>query len=100
YLTLVPVAAILVASIRLHFVPTTLNLKYGGATEIPCDASFIKGRELGYFENGSTIVMFASSDFEFSDNVVEGSIIRSCDRLFTHSAPISQTRGENDEPFD
>src|SRR5262249_5510543 len=62
YLTLVPVAAILVASIRLHFIPTTLSLKYRGATEIPCDAGFVKGQELGYFENGSTIVMFASKD--------------------------------------
>ena len=100
YLTLVPVAAILVASIRLHFIPTTLSLRYRGANEIPCDASVVKGEELGYFENGSTIVMFASDEFEFSNNVVEGSTIRVGDPLFTHPAPISQTIGENDERFD
>jgi len=100
YLTLVPVAAILVASIRLHFIPTTLSLRYRGANEIPCDARFVKGEELGYFENGSTIVMFASDEFEFSHNVVEGSTIRVGDPLFTHPAPISQTIGENDERFD
>ena len=100
FLTLVPVAAILVASIRLHFIPTPLSLRYRGATEIPCDARFVKGQELGYFENGSTIVMFVSDDFEFSTNVVEGSTIRVGDPLFTHAVPISQTIGENDERFD
>ena len=100
YLTLVPVAAILVASIRLHFIPTTLSLRYRGANEIPCNARFVKGEELGYFENGSTIVMFASDEFEFSNNVVEGSTIQVGDPLFTHPAPISQTIGENDERFD
>jgi phosphatidylserine decarboxylase len=94
FLTLVPVAAILVASIRLHFIPTVLGLKYRGSTEILCNARFIKGQELGYFENGSTIVMFASEQFEFSDNVVEGSTIRVGEPVFSHSAPISQPIGE------
>jgi phosphatidylserine decarboxylase len=100
YLTLVPVAAILVASIRLRFVPAPLNLRYQGAMEIPCDGHFIKGQELGYFENGSTIVMFASEDFEFSDRVVEGSTIRVGEPLFTHHLPISTPQGENDDEFD
>src|SRR5262249_26346194 len=69
YVTLVPVAAILVASIKLHFIPATLSLNYRGPAEIPCDAVFAKGQELGYFESGSTIVVFATSDFEFADNV-------------------------------
>ena len=99
YLTLVPVAAILVASIRLRFITASLNLRYLGAMEIPCDAHFIKGQELGYFENGSTIVMFASEDFEFSDRVVEGSTIRVGEPLFTHLLPISTSQGENDDEF-
>ena len=100
YLTLVPVAAILVASIRLGFMTTPLNLRYLGAMEIPCDARFIKGQELGYFENGSTIVMFASEDFAFSDRVVEGSTIRVGEPLFTHLLPMSTPQGENDDEFD
>ena len=100
YLTLVPVAAILVASIQLNFIPTALSLRYRGANKIACDARFVKGQELGYFESGSTIVMFASHDFEFSENVVEGSTIRVGDPLFTHPAPISETIGGDDEPFD
>ncbi len=94
YLTLVPVAAILVASIRLHFIPAVFGLNYHGATEIACDARFVKGQELGYFETGSTIVMFASRDFEFSSNVVEGSTIRVGDPLFTCPTPISLSPGE------
>src|SRR5262249_15824015 len=94
YITLVPVAAILVAGIRLHFVPTPLNLRYGGATDIPCDARLVKGQQMGYFESGSTIVMFASGDFEFSDKVFEGSTIRVGEAIFSHPAPISQPLGE------
>jgi phosphatidylserine decarboxylase len=90
YVTLVPIAAILVASIRLHFITIALNLLYKGATDIPCDTRFVKGQELGYFENGSTIVMFASDTFEFSDTIVEGSTIRVGEPVFRHAAAISQ----------
>jgi phosphatidylserine decarboxylase len=100
YVTLVPVAAILVASIRLHFIPVALSLRYRGATEIPCDERFVKGQELGYFESGSTIVILVSDRFEFSEQVVEGSTIRVGNALFTHPPPISQTIGANDEQFD
>jgi phosphatidylserine decarboxylase len=74
--TLVPVAAILVASIRLHFLPALLNANYHGNPEIPCDASFDKGAELGWFEHGSTIIVFAPKGFSFCDSVREGDTIR------------------------
>src|SRR5579883_3083674 len=60
---LVPVAAILVASIRLHFVDVLLSLKYRGPTVIACDAHFRKGEEMGWFEQGSTIIVFAPPEF-------------------------------------
>ena len=75
-ITLVPVAAILVASIKLHFLDEVLDLRYRGANRIACDARFEKGDELGWFQHGSTIVLFASGGFEFCDGVVEGSRIR------------------------
>jgi phosphatidylserine decarboxylase len=56
---LVPVAAVLVASIRLHFVDTTLHLRYRGPNVIACDARCAKGEEMGWFEHGSTILVFA-----------------------------------------
>jgi phosphatidylserine decarboxylase len=99
FLTLVPVAAILVASIRLHFIRTPLDLRYRGATEINCDERLTKGQELGFFENGSTILMFASGRFEFSSRVVEGSTIRVGEPLFLHPSPMSNPTGANDEQF-
>src|ERR1700676_3295128 len=44
-ITLVPVAAILVASVRLHFLDVLLHLRYRGPNTITCDASLQKGKE-------------------------------------------------------
>jgi phosphatidylserine decarboxylase len=74
-LTLVPVAAILVASIRLHFLDIVLNAASRGPTVFPCDVSVRKGDELGWFEHGSTIIVLAPDHFEFCDNVVESARI-------------------------
>jgi phosphatidylserine decarboxylase len=74
--TLVPVAAILVASIRLHVLDLLLNARARGPTEFPCDVDVRKGDELGWFEHGSTIILLAPDHFEFCDNVKEGGRIR------------------------
>jgi phosphatidylserine decarboxylase len=74
--TLVPVASILVASIRLHFLDVLLHLRYSGPNVIACDAAFRKGDEMGWFELGSTIVVFAPAGMGLCDNVREGSVIR------------------------
>ena len=39
------------------------NLKYRGPNVIACDATFRKGEELGWFEHGSTIIVFAPAGF-------------------------------------
>jgi phosphatidylserine decarboxylase len=74
-LTLVPVAAILVASLRLHFLDLLLNADTKGPTVFPCDANVHKGDELGWFEHGSTIIVLAPDHFEFCDNVRDGARI-------------------------
>jgi phosphatidylserine decarboxylase len=74
--TLVPVAAILVASIRLHFLDVLLNLKYRGPNAIACDAHLKKGEEMGWFEHGSTIIVLAPKEFSLCDTVKEGTTIR------------------------
>jgi phosphatidylserine decarboxylase len=74
--TLVPVAAILVASIRLHFVDVLLNTRYRGEAEIPCRASFSKGQEMGWFQHGSTIITFAPKGVTLCGSVQEGTVIR------------------------
>jgi phosphatidylserine decarboxylase len=74
-LTLVPVAAILVASIRLHFLDLVLNAATRGPTVFPCDVAVAKGDELGWFEHGSTIIVLAPEGFEFCDNIRESARI-------------------------
>jgi phosphatidylserine decarboxylase len=85
-LTLVPVAAILVASIRLHFLDVMLNAQTTGPTEFPCDVSVHKGDELGWFEHGSTIIVLAPDHFEFCDNIAEGAPIRAGQPLLRKSS--------------
>src|SRR5262249_13582071 len=75
-ITLVPVAAVLVASIRLHFADVVLGLKHRGPNVIACDASFRKGQELGWFEHGWTIIVFAPDGFSLHETLREGSTIR------------------------
>jgi phosphatidylserine decarboxylase len=74
--TLVPVAAILVASIRLHFLDVLLSAQYRGAAEIPCRAAFEKGEEMGWFQHGSTIIVFAPKGFALCEGVQQGTRIR------------------------
>jgi phosphatidylserine decarboxylase len=71
--TLVPVAAILVAGIRLHF----LDLEgHDGPDVIPCDARFRKGQEMGWFEHGSTLIVLAPPGLELVPEVREGARVR------------------------
>jgi len=75
-IALVPVAAILVASIRLHALDVRLHLRYRGPNEMPCDAEVAKGQELGWFEHGSTIIVFAPRGFDLVDGITSGTRIR------------------------
>lgn len=74
--TLVAVAAILVASIRLHCLDAALNRNYQGCGVIDCSKSVRKGEELGWFEHGSTIIVFAPHGFALCDNIRDGTAIR------------------------
>lgn len=74
--TLVPVAAVLVASIRLHFLDVLLHLKYRGPNHMPCDAAFEKGQEMGWFQHGSTIIVFAPQGMRLLESIREGQQVR------------------------
>jgi phosphatidylserine decarboxylase len=74
--TLVPVAAILVASVRLHFLDLTLGMHYRGARTIACNVKLAKGDEMGWFEHGSTIIVFAPQGFELQPGIDTGITIR------------------------
>jgi phosphatidylserine decarboxylase len=81
-LTLVPVAAILVASIRLHCADVLLHLRYRGPNEIPCRARYTKGQEMGWFQHGSTIIALMPGGFTLCESVREGTVIRMGQPLF------------------
>ena len=79
--TLVPVAAILVAGIRLTFLDLASLPRFGGRRTVPCDVSLRKGDEMGWFEHGSTIIVFAPAGFQLCEGVTEGMTIRAGQRL-------------------
>jgi len=80
-IALVPVAAILVASIRLHFLDVLLHLKYRGPNQMPCDATYAKGEEMGWFEHGSTIIVFAPRGYRLCEEIAPGAALRMGGRL-------------------
>ncbi len=82
-LALVPVAAILVASIRLHFLNVLLHLRWTGPNEMPCDHAVAKGQELGWFEHGSTIIVFAPPGVRLAPEIESGEHIRMGQALMT-----------------
>ena len=73
---LVPVAAVLVASIRLHALDTLFHTRYAGPMDITCDVPFTKGEELGWFQHGSTILVFAPKGFLIDPGIQEGARIQ------------------------
>ena len=74
--TLAAIAAILVAGIRLHCIGGLLRRDDRGRDVIACDSTFRKGDELGWFEHGSTIIVFAPAGFTLCENVRDGTTIR------------------------
>jgi phosphatidylserine decarboxylase len=75
-LALVPVAAVLVASLRLHALDLTLNAGWRGPHELPCDVAVARGQELGWFEHGSTVIVFAPPGFAPAPGIAEGRRLR------------------------
>jgi phosphatidylserine decarboxylase len=75
-ITLVPVAAILVASIRLNFLAGSDDVRQLGPQTTLLDVAMAKGQEMGWFQHGSTIIVFAPTGFTLAENLREGQSIR------------------------
>ncbi|HEX5805485.1 MAG TPA: archaetidylserine decarboxylase [Macromonas sp.] len=75
-IALVPVAAVLVASIRLHFLNVLLHLRYRGPNVIACQAELKKGEEMGWFEHGSTIIVLVPPHCRLAAGVGSGTQLR------------------------
>jgi phosphatidylserine decarboxylase len=92
---LVPVAAILVASIRIHGLGMTFHSRYKGQqlfnSHLPCS----KGQELGWFEHGSTVIVFAPVGFKLQPGVSNGVHIKMGQALFELPVVNSQLRNQD-----
>lgn len=71
-LLLVPVAAVLVASIRLNWLDVLFHLRYRGPNVIPCNARFTRGEEMGWFQHGSTILVIAPKGYRLDAGIACG----------------------------
>jgi phosphatidylserine decarboxylase len=75
-IALVPVAAILVAGLKLRFMEMPADRRHAAPWVRACDVGLSKGDEMGWFEHGSTIIVLAPAGFALADNVIEGRTIR------------------------
>ncbi|GAB4090803.1 phosphatidylserine decarboxylase [Hydrogenophaga soli] len=79
-LTLVPVAAILVASIRLHALDVCRLLRDWGRGRqrqpVPLHHPHARGDEMGWFEHGSTIIVLVPPGLALAEGVATGQVIR------------------------
>lgn len=85
HFALVPVAAILVASLRFHWLPDLFNQHWRGRQRVPCAHEATKGEELGWFEHGSTIIVLVPPGFRPVDELAVGRQIRMGQPLLTTS---------------
>jgi len=72
----VPVAAILVAGIRLRFLDLTGVRRDAGRRAFACGTTLRKVEEMGWFEHGSTIIVFAPPGFALCDGIRTGQTVR------------------------
>ncbi len=87
-IALVPVAAILVASIRLHCLDVLLHLRYRGPNVMLCQAPALRGDELGWFEHGSTIIMLVPDGFDLAPGLGTGQPVRAGQALWVERAAV------------
>jgi phosphatidylserine decarboxylase len=91
-IALVAVAAVLVASIRLHALDVLLHLRWKGPNEMPCRSAVAKGEELGWFEHGSTLIVFAPQGFDLAEGIAPGTRLRMGQPLLRMRAGPSEAR--------
>jgi len=76
--TLVAVAAVLVSSMRFSFLGDGAGGPRRAPGRVDCDVAVDQGRELGWFEHGSTIIVLAGPDPELglAPGLAEGRTVR------------------------
>jgi phosphatidylserine decarboxylase len=64
-----------------------------GPNEMPCDAPVRKGQELGWFEHGSTIIVFAPPGFALAPGIAPGARVRMGQALMQLPVPRQASTG-------
>ena len=97
-LMLVPVAAVLVASIRLPWLDRQLDVRRtfargrGARVIAPTPpVRFAKGEEMGWFEHGSTIIIIAPATHRPVETLVEGAQVRVGQAIMRHERGAGAT---------
>src|SRR5262245_9102513 len=83
-ITLVAVAAILVADVRLRFLEIPVEQRDRDWTAHSLDVRLLKGEEMGWFEQGSTIIVLAPDEYSLCDSIRPGQRIRMGEPLLLH----------------
>jgi phosphatidylserine decarboxylase len=53
-----------------------LHVRWRGRNEFPTQAVYKKGAEMGWFQHGSTIIVFAPKGFQLAPGIENGARIR------------------------
>jgi len=88
-LAIVAVAAILVASVRLHCLGPDVDLRRRGPQPIAVQARYRKGDELGWFQHGSTLLVFATQGFSLCPHLQAGARVRVGEALLRRNVPVT-----------
>ncbi len=88
-LLLVPVAAILVAGLRLHALSDQLGLMRTWPNEVNCQLPHRRGDELGWFEHGSTIIVIAPAGYQLRGEWALGAAVQMGQALFERTSDLS-----------
>lgn len=73
---LLPSASVLDASIRRHHLCVLLRVLWQGLNELPCGAAAAKHQKRGWFEHGSTTIVFMPPGFRLALGIQAGRAIR------------------------
>jgi phosphatidylserine decarboxylase len=84
---LIPIAAVLVASINFPWLDPTQNVRSQGERVVHPRTRFAKGEEMGWFEHGSTIVALAPPQLVPFRDLAEGKAIRMGEALMRFDQP-------------
>jgi phosphatidylserine decarboxylase len=62
--------------VRLHCLDVVYHLRWRGPPTVQCAHRCARGEELGWFEHGSTIIVFAPAGFSLAPGIEAGKRIR------------------------